>query len=161
MNLTEEQKKTVASWVASGASLADVQRRLEDEMELRMTYMDVRFLIDDLEIDIPEAPKPAPPKPADSSAAGSEVVGADGKPLKSDTPSLGGGVSVGLDKIARPGALVSGQVTFSDGQSASWLLDQMGRLGLDGAPADYRPSDADMKSFQEKLQTALQQAGYA
>lgn len=147
MDLTHEQKQTVASWVAERMGLAEVQRRLESEMGLRMTYMDVRFLIDDLMIEIPEPPKPDP-----SAEMAAPPV------MPEPVPE---GVSVTVDKLARPGALVSGQVVFSDGQKATWLLDQMGQLGLDGAPPDYRPSDEDLQDFQKKLQNSLRQAGLA
>ena len=120
-------------------------------MELRMTYMDVRFLIDDLEIDIPEPPKPAVEEVAPDANLNPE-------PEVAPTPE---GVSVVVDKLTRPGAVVSGQVTFSDGQKAGWLLDQTGQLGLDGAPKDYRPSDTDLADFQTKLKASLHQAGLA
>ncbi len=40
------------------------------------------------------------------------------------------GNHLGVDTVARPGAMVSGSVTFSDGQKGHWYLDQMGRLGV-------------------------------
>lgn len=149
MTLSVEQKQIVASWIAEGLNLAEVQRRLEREMDLRMTYMDVRFLIDDLEIEIPE-----PPKPVVEEA----LVGAD---LQPEPPLVPEGVSVVVDKLTRPGSVVSGQVTFSDGQKATWLLDQAGQLGLEGAPADYRPSDTDLAEFQKQLHASLRKAGMA
>ena len=61
---------------------------------------------------------------------------------KAATQSTGGpgGVSVGVDEIAIPGTLVSGKVTFSDGNTAAWHLDQTGRLGLAPKQPGYRPS---------------------
>ena len=49
MQLDENQKKTVAGWVEEGLDLSAIQSRLESEMDVRMTYMDVRFLVGDLE----------------------------------------------------------------------------------------------------------------
>ncbi len=154
MNLNAEQKSLLASWVAEGLGLAEVQRRLESEFGLRMTYMDVRFLIDDLEIELPEPPKPAPTLEPDPAPAGLE--GGLGGP---DSPRPDGGVSVDVDRIARPGALVSGSVNFSDGTQARWILDQTGRLALDGVSPDYRPSEEDMIGFQRELQKAMQKMG--
>ncbi len=152
MKITAEQRQQVAEWVASGANLSEVQRRLEEAFNLRMTYMDVRFLIDDLEIELPDT-KPEPQKA--ENAEGAELLDADG------TSSTGGKgkVSVTIDKITRPGALISGTVVFSDGTKASWLLDQMGRLGLDGVSRDYRPSEEDMTAFQQELSAAARKLG--
>lgn len=142
MELTPEQRSQVASWIADGAKLADVQRRLEADFQLRMTYMDVRFLIDDLAIDLPDQPTAQPTPMVDATP-----------------PAAPGQVSVSIDKITRPSALASGSVTFSDGKKATWLLDQYGRLGLDGVSKDYRPSNEDMESFQQKLSEAARSMG--
>jgi hypothetical protein len=37
----------------------------------------------------------------------------------------------------------------------------MGRFGLDSDKPGYRPSNADLQSFQTQLRSALQQNGYA
>ncbi len=71
-----------------------------------------------------------------------------------------GGVSVSVDSLARPGALVSGRVTFSDGNTAEWYLDQSGRLGVMPAQQGYRPSPTDLHEFQMELQNELQKLGF-
>jgi hypothetical protein len=68
-------------------------------------------------------------------------------------------VSVSLDELAVPGAVVSGKVTFSDGQRAMWYLDQMGRLGLDPDVAGYRPAREDVGDFQRQLSVLLRKSG--
>ena len=73
---------------------------------------------------------------------------------------IGGNVSVSLDRVVRAGAVASGDVTFSDGTRAKWMLDQMGRLALDGVPAGYRPPSQDIQAFQQQLRTQLQTRGY-
>ena len=50
MQLDENQKKTVAGWIEEGLDLSAIQSRLESEMDIPMTYMDVRFLVGDLEL---------------------------------------------------------------------------------------------------------------
>lgn len=72
----------------------------------------------------------------------------------------GGKVAVEVDQLARPGALVSGRVTFSDGQVAEWQLDQHGRLGLAARTPGYRPAQADLALFQAELEGALARMGY-
>ncbi|MCX6894660.1 MAG: hypothetical protein NTZ16_03995 [Verrucomicrobia bacterium] len=150
MNLTEAQKQKVATWINEGLKLAEIQKRLESEFSLRPTYMEVRFLIDDLKL-MPKDPEP-PAAPAVAPAA----------PLAAPAPAAAGAghVSVEVDKIPRPGALVNGTVTFSDGQTAAWYLDQTGRLGLTPAQADYKPTAEDVKAFQLELQTQLQKMGF-
>jgi hypothetical protein len=64
-----------------------------------------------------------------------------------------------MDTITKPHALVSGKVTFSDGETAEWMLDQTGRLGLNPGKAGYRPSQADVVAFQDELQRVVQGLG--
>ncbi len=150
MNLDESQKSKVAAWINDGLKLSEIQKRMESELGLRLTYMQVRFLVDDLKLvpKDPEPPKPpvtaAPPAPAISPVPPAPAVG---------------GVSVVLDQITRPGALVSGNVTFSDGQTAAWQLDQTGRLGLTTAQPGYKPTAEDVKAFQLELQNQFAKLG--
>jgi hypothetical protein len=151
MNLTEEQKKSVAAWVAEGGSLAEVQRRLKEEFAVTATYMDVRFLVDDLQLQLKEQPKQS--EAVDRLAAAKQ----EGETARTGPPP--GGVSVTMDAITKPQALVSGKVTFSDGETAEWMLDQTGRLGLNPATPGYRPSEADVMTFQQELQRVVQGLG--
>ena len=73
MQLTEAQRQQVAAWVREGAALAEIQRKLADEFKLSMTYMDVRFLVLDLGLQVKDrvstpaktpAPQPAAPEAA-------------------------------------------------------------------------------------------------
>jgi hypothetical protein len=170
MNLDAAQKQKVAGWIADGMKLADIQKRIGTEFGLSMTYMDVRFLVDDLKLvpKDPEPPKalelPKPPAPdaapdaePESALPEPEVPGQGAAPA----PTAGTGkVSVTVDQIARPGAMVSGSVTFSDGQTATWYLDQMGRLGLAPQQKGYKPSTPDVQEFQMALQVELQRMGF-
>jgi hypothetical protein len=166
MNLDESQRKRVAEWIKQGLKLAEIQNRLAAELGVTMTYMEVRLLVDDLKLvpkDI-EAPKPAASVLAGSGGQsapknpGSDPKAAAAKPEPA-APSATGGVSVSVDQIARPGAVVSGKVTFSDGNRAEWYLDQMGRLGLVAQQAGYRPPAADVPQFQAALERELAKMG--
>jgi hypothetical protein len=71
-----------------------------------------------------------------------------------------GTVEVTMDSIALPGALISGRVTFTDGETAIWMLDQHGRPGLDPDTAGYRPSQEDVINFQKQLSDMVRNKGY-
>ena len=160
MTLDETQRKKVAEWIAEGMKLSEIQNRLAAELDVRMTYMDVRLLVDDLKLtpkDI-EPPKPiaplAPPDAPPQNAATPLKVEKEPAPEKSL-----GGVAVSVDQLARPGAVVSGKVTFSDGQKADWYIDQTGRLALAPQQAGYRPAPGDVQQFQATLETELSRMG--
>lgn len=55
MSLTPEQKSAVAAWVAAGDNLSTVQKKLAEELKISMTYRDVRFLVDDLNLELKDA----------------------------------------------------------------------------------------------------------
>ena len=150
MELTDEQLESLKDWVRSGESLATVQNRMREEFGVAMTYMDVRFLVDDLGVvsevvEEPEAEDPGDPEEAEEA----EVVEPEG------------GVRVEVDAIKRPGALLSGTVVFSDGKNMSWQLDASGQLGLlPGEDPEYRPSPEDVQAFQSELTQVVQSQGY-
>jgi hypothetical protein len=64
-----------------------------------------------------------------------------------------------VDQVARPGAVVSGRVTFSDGQKAEWYVDQAGQLGLAPQQQGYRPPASDVQQFQMALDAELSKMG--
>jgi hypothetical protein len=156
MQLNEAQQKAVAAWIADGLKLSEIQNRLAAEFGARLTYMEVRLLVDDLKLKPkdPEPPKPpAKPQPSPTEPVAAE---ADLPP-----PAAGlGGVSVTVDQLTRPGALASGKVTFSDGMGADWYLDQTGRLGLVAKQPGYKPVAADVQQFQMALEREMAKLGY-
>jgi hypothetical protein len=158
MNLNESQQKTVTAWVAEGLKLSEIQNRLASELGVRLTYMEVRLLVDDLKLKPkdPEPPKPPPPPPLQP------VGGIPTQPEPPvETPAVGlGNVSVAVDQLARPGTLVSGKVKFSDGMSADWYLDQTGRLGVVPQQQGYKPSPADVQQFQLALEGEMTKLGF-
>ena len=179
MSLTPEQKQAVAAWVAAGDNLSAVQKKLSEQFKISMTYRDVRFLVDDLGLELKNAApktdasdvsKAAIAKPA--LAAAGEVEHADPSALAEDDfpaqegvpavppPAGPGTFSLEIDRIMRPGTMVSGAVTFSDGVTGKWALDQQGRLMLETAQKGYQPGPADVQAFQRELQTQLQRQGY-
>ena len=163
MNLDEAQRQRVTAWILQGAKLSEIQTKLAEEFGLRLTYMDVRLLVDDLKL-TPKDPEPpkgvaqigtAPEKSAPPFYADKKISPAPGAP-----PPVADSVSVTVDEVVRPGAIVSGKVTFSDGQQADWYLDQAGRLGVVTRQPGYKPSAADVQQFQVALQNELARMGF-
>ncbi len=189
MSLTPEQKAAVSSWIVAGDNLSVVQKKLRDQFQVSMTYMDVRFLVDDLNLTLkdpapkadasdvtkakvpPAAPakapataKPAPASvPADATDALADVPTDEAVAPEEDAlPPAGGGVSVDVDGVTLiPGAIASGSVTFSDGVTGKWIVDQYGRPGFtEISQPGYRPSKDDAQAFMQQLDHALQQKGF-
>lgn len=154
----ELQKREISKWVADGMGLSEVQKKIDDDFGIVMTYMDVRFLVDDLELTLVDEEEPVA-KQADDSAQDTNA-GVTGE-VTPESPLVGeGGVSVEVDPVTPPGAMASGSVTFSDGQQKKWTLDQFGRLGLLGGDEGYKPSDEDVAEFQKQLDSALRGKGF-
>lgn len=158
--LTEEQKAQVRKWLEQGLQLPEIQSRLESEFGVRTTYMDVKLLVSDLQV-LPKDPepldrqnkKPAQAAPAKGAQEGKNATEEQDKPGR-------GRLSVTMDEIAKPGAVVSGSVTFSDGKKANWYVDEYGRLGIATAERGYRPTEADMREFQIALEQELTRHGF-
>jgi hypothetical protein len=201
MNLTPEQKQAVSSWVAAGDNLSVIQNKLTAQFKISLTYRDVRFLVDDLNLELKDAaPKvdvndvtkasaaapapaarPAAPekkgfldkakeklglaKPESEPAPVDDDLGDDELPpedFDDAAPAGSSNVSVNVDKVTLiPGALASGSVTFSDGVTGQWVVDQYGRPGFTKISQEgYRPSPADAQAFMQQLSRSLQQQGY-
>lgn len=200
MTLTPEQKAAVSSWIAAGDNLSAVQKKLSEQFKISMTYRDVRFLVDDLNLelkdaapkidttDVTKAPVAGAPAPRGTAPAEKKGMldklkekvglGSSGGNENADdedelpaeefpedepmpgAPAGAGGVTVDIDRVVRPGFAMSGSVTFSDGVSGKWALDQYGRLMLDTGTPGYKPSTPDVQAFQRELQMQLQRHGY-
>src|SRR6185436_15903562 len=48
-------KQAVAAWVAAGDNLSALQKKLSEQFQVSMTYRDVRFLVDDLNLQLKDA----------------------------------------------------------------------------------------------------------
>ena len=164
MKLNDSQMKQVAAWFAAGERLSDIQKRIAEEFGIEMTYLDVRLLVADLpqpeEKTVPE--KKDEPPAADAAPAGDgsdDVESLPADDASADEPQPAGGVSVSMSPIAIPGTIAAGSVTFSDGKSGKWYLDDMGRLGLAELPEGYRPPPSDGAAFQRQVVSLLRSKG--
>lgn len=196
MSLSPDQKAAVSTWVAAGDNLSAVQKKLIEHFKVSMTYRDVRFLVDDLNLDLkdpapkvdasdvsktqPSAGVAAPaPRPAPNAAGKNDLAATDDlsaaddpelsdgpEPLEEDeTDALPPGlanVKVEVDqKTLIPGAIASGSVTFSDGVTGNWVVDQYGRPGFTKISKEgYRPNADDAQAFMQELGLQLQQRGF-
>ncbi len=139
--LSENQVATIRKWAEEGATLPDLQLRMKEEFDLSVTYMDTRFIILDLNIELKEEKKEEPAVE------------------KKATPVPTGEVIVTMDTIALPGAMVSGKATFSDGETAIWMIDAAGRPRLDPDSVGYKPSQEDILEFQTQLRALVETTG--
>ena len=140
--LTAEQISEIKAWASEGAQLPEIQRRIREEMDHSPTYMDTRFLILDLGIEllIEKEPEPIP-------EITETAFPADGTTY------------VTMDALPLPGSVVSGKVTFSDGEIGVWSLDQTGRPTLDFTTNGYQPSREDIIEFQQQLRALIEKTG--
>ena len=67
-----------------------------------------------------------------------------------------------VDKVTLiPGALAGGSVTFSDGVTGKWVIDQQYRPGFtEISQPGYRPSPTDAQAFMQELSRLLQSRGF-
>ena len=158
MNLSDTQIQAVRQWLSEGASISDVQKRLSETFDVNMTYMDVRFLLDDIDAELQDAPeeeKSVPPEePATEDVPSENSLPLESEPVQESqqTSESSGSVQVSVSPIQRPGTIAGGEVVFSDGERAEWFVDQMGRLSLSAKTQGYSPSQSDLMEFQTKLQ---------
>jgi hypothetical protein len=190
MSLTPEQKAAVSSWVAAGDNLSAVQKKITEQFKISMTYRDVRFLVDDLNLelkdpapkvdtsDVSKTPPPAAKAPTPA-AKPTGTPGGTGAPASEaelaadaeaelaeddleDLPPGASSVTVEVDKVTLiPGALAAGTVTFSDGVTGKWVIDQQYRPGFtEISKPGYRPTPADSQAFMQQLSAQLQKRGF-
>ena len=172
----EERNRVIMEKLNEGMSLSDVQKFLERECGLRMTYFDLRMLAADLQvdrekqdrhkadttIDVSKAPvqrpQPPPPQPQPQEGADDDDVQPEdgGEEQATPTPAPADGHSaIVLDETPIPGAAVSGTVTFPSGASGRWVLTRDGRFGLEPDEGSAQPTEDDYAVFQQDLQRKL------
>lgn len=140
MENMNEIKKFMAERIAENIPLSEIQSMVNEKFNTRMTFMDIRILASELEIDWQAN------EAEDTQEEDAEV---DDKAEKAeDTPAK---TTVELNKIVRPGAIASGSVNFASGVYAEWYIDNSGRLGLDKVVGG-KPTEQDIEDFQVEMQ---------
>lgn len=138
---TEERNAFIATRLNEGVTLSDIQKELVAH-GVNMTYLDLRMLAADLEVNWKKLdPKPVP-KPAAEAAL---PVAAAGNAR----------TQVTVSRVVRPGAAMSGDVTFASGAKGEWWVDSYGRPGLSLAKGSSKPTEEDVQEFSVELQRKL------
>lgn len=169
--LSDAHKQAIRAWLQQGLQLAEIQKRLAAELGVHLTYMELKLAVSELDV-LPQDQETIEPPPLPSPPTGSTATTGRGQPPAPAAPAASasappppappptpGQVKVTVDQLARPGALASGQVQFSDGKKATWYFDEMGRLGLLASEPGYRPPASDIPAFQAALDRELSRMG--
>ena len=170
MKLTEDQITTIKSWIESGDDLGKIQNQINESFDINLTYLETRFLLSDLKIELNEEEEEPVDEPSAEIQDSDNVTENTEDPEQQETPSddpekeetesaQPTNINVSVDSITQPQCVISGKVTFSDGQLASWWFDQMGQLGLNPDQEGYTPSPEDVAVFQVELRKVLAEQG--
>lgn len=147
--LENDIKIFMASRIAEGISLSDIQNEVNEKFQLSMTYMDIRILAAGLDIDWQaKAAAKAEEEKKEEENAPEEAAPAE-PPAETDGKTV-----VEISKLMRPGTALSGSVKFASGATADWYIDQTGRLGLENLVGN-QPSQDDIQQFQVELEKAV------
>ena len=149
--LENDIKIFMASRIAEGISLSDIQNEVNEKFQQSMTYMDIRILAAGLDIDwqAKAAAKAEEEKKEEETAE--EAAAA---PEEAPAASADGQTVVEISKLRRPGTALSGSVKFASGSTADWYIDQTGRLGLENLVGN-QPTQEDIQQFQIELEKAV------
>ena len=137
--LTTQQISLLKEWAAEGFDLNAMQKRINEELGISLTYMDTRFLLLDLGIELVSNRKTEPEEKEET--------------LPSEPPVPTGTTEVTVDEITPAHAIISGKVTFMSGKKATWYFDKTGRI--DWTPLNGEPSEEDLRGFEKELQKVL------
>ena len=173
MDLSQIQKETVQKWVEEeGLTPAEVQKKIKEEFSLSFTYMETFLLLDELDCKLKERErgpdkllKTTPEQAVDSSFSSTDED-TGGLQDTSITPEQLGhkeasDVRVTIDKVTRPGAAISGSVTFTNGVTTQWHIDAMHhQLAIIPPKGSAQPSNDELAKFQIALQQELRRHGY-
>lgn len=156
----DERKQVVRELLGKGQTLSQILDYLHKEKTDPITYMDLRLLLSEM----PDAklPEKEPPKTVLPPAVppGTGALKDSGSAAVGKEPETGGGkLSISVDQMPAPGAMLSGYARFSSGAKAHWSLDEMGRLGVEPELGSSKATPKDMQEFAAELRRMLQQTG--
>lgn len=137
----------VRRWASYGVDLNGIQKNLAAECGVHMTYMEVRFLLLDHNIEIARPQETPAPEPAPAAAPVPEPAPTPAAPTAAVKPT------VTLDDLQLPGTLLSGKCSFPGGTQGSWQIDQMGRFGW--SRLSGTPTPVELQAFELELRAIL------
>ncbi len=155
-----ELKKIVSEYLNQGISLSDILKKLDTDHAYKTSFMELRLLaasLEDIKWESLPGEKSAKAAVKEKSASGDvehiEEDDEEEKEISSDKSEWSQGTVVEINKLVRPGSVLSGSVKFASGASAEWVLDQAGRLMFEKAKG--KPTQEDLKEFQMELQRKI------
>ena len=160
-----QRNQFIALKLNEGVKLNDIQRLLEEEHGLRMTYLELRMLVSELEVDWSKHAPPKPEPQADDVVSDEEgdIAELDEEfeddEVAADETAAAGDVEVTVSKLARPDAAISGSYSCPSGARGEWIVDHYGRPGLIPAEGSPKPTQDEMRQFQMALMRKLQGGG--
>lgn len=140
--LSPEQVQSIRDWAEEGLDLNAIQKKLHEDLGIKLTFMDTRFLLQDLEIRLRQ------PEPAPQAERTEELPGAPAAP----SPLLGK-TQVSVDEVTPPHALMAGKVLFKSGAQGVWDIDRTGRINWDATLGE--PTAEDLREFETELQSVI------
>ena len=177
----QERDELIMEKLNSGMSLSDLQKLLDSEYGIKLTYFDLRMIVSELRIEwdkqekkrkpaitVTPAPQPQPaptpaPAPKQEEAFGDQIADEEAPEDEDDLAeddteeAADGETTVTVDDVPMRGAVMSGSVKFASGASGKWMMNRMGQLGLAGLDeGSSQPTQDDLMLFQQELQTTLQ-----
>lgn len=185
-DLSEDQKNTICAWIAADESLPDMQNMMREHFDFRLTFMDARILVAEIEEEMEPGERPSTGANLDPAPVEEELRGSSQDPkadelaptgpeflleptpgpatpaVTSEAPAASPEepalppVQVTINSVAVPGAASNGHVSFSDGETAHWYLDHAGQLRMDPTTPGYQPSRSELMAFQGELQRIAQ-----
>ncbi len=161
MKLDDAQRKKVATWIDEGAKLSEIQNRLASEFGLKFTYMEARFLVDDLKLtprdpEPPKTPEPPAAKPATATPLSTTPVApGENNPARRRKSFR----DRGPDCAAGHGGERQGDLQRRPDRGMV-SRPKSGRLGVVPKQQGYKPSAADVQDFQLALQQEVAKLGY-
>lgn len=144
-----------------GAGLSEIQSRIANEYGQKMTFLDLKLIVAEIEnaaetLDKTDAQK----EKVDNKNKGilasknDEELIDDEEEKSVDVELMDEGATVvEIDKLVKPGTALSGTVKFASGVKAEWVLDNFGRLALQNASG--KPTQDDLVMFQQELSKKL------
>jgi hypothetical protein len=146
--MNTERDRFIKEKLDEGLSLSDVQKLLDSELGIKMTYLDLRLLAADLEVNWQKQDEAK----AEEAKSDDDM---DITKIPEDEDDGTPRTKVEVSKLARPGMAMSGTVEFLSGAKGEWFLDSYGRLGFNPEEGSSQPTEEDLQDFQMVLQKQL------
>jgi len=151
----EKRNQIIAEKLNEGYSLGEVQKYLAEEYDLNLTYLDLRLIAAELDVDWKQQQDEQTVTENSSGSILDETQQTEPGAEEGAQETGGSGTQVSVDKVTRPDAVMSGTVTFASGAQAKWFIDHSHQLSLSPEADSEKPTQDDIVEFQQELQRVL------